>query len=33
LDLNAAIDQAAFAAYGWTDLDPLIEFVVQAEAA
>ncbi len=23
LDLNAAIDQAAFAAYGWTDLDPV----------
>ena len=23
LDLNAAIDQAAFAAYGWTDLYPV----------
>jgi len=23
LDLNAAIDQAAFAAYGWTDPDPV----------
>jgi hypothetical protein len=23
MDLNAAIDQAAFAAYGWTDLDPV----------
>ena len=23
LDLNTAIDQAAFAAYGWTDLDPV----------
>jgi hypothetical protein len=23
LDPNAAIDQAAYAAYGWTDLDPV----------